>query len=207
MQLPPDVTCRRLIYDDHRAAAWQAMLSSEERARVQAFGAEKRRREFLLGRAAARTLLAERLRQVPGDVPLHVADDGAVDVTGHPLFVSITHSGDQAAAAVAGRRVGVDLGGITPRREGVARFLLHPEENGLLDRLSMDRTRALILCWTLKEAALKAQRTGLRRLPNRLRLKVDVPAQTGCIRDEQGRRWQAVFEEWDGAYLAVACPA
>ncbi len=203
MHVPSDIAYCRLTYDADRAPAWKKMLSAEERARLDAFPRAERRRAFLLGRAAARTLLAEQLGTCPADVPLHVAPGGCVEVGGADRLLSIPHSGPRAVAATARRRVGVDLERIRPRRAGIERFLLHPDEPDLLDRLPLGRARALILCWTLKEAALKAARTGLRRFPTRLRLHVDLPAQAAHVRDEI-EAWHVRFEEWDGCYLAVA---
>ena len=207
MQLPADIHYRWMTYDASREATWLELLSSEERTRWQAFGSAERRRAFLLGRAAARLLLAEEYDMEPASVPLRVAGDGAVVVDDRPCAVSITHAEPHAVAATAPRPLGVDMERIRKRDPGLSRFLLHPEEEGLLERLPVDRVRAVILCWTLKEAALKACRRGLRMFPSRLRVTVDAAEQAAVVQMPDETAWALRFEERDGFYLAVAFPA
>lgn len=204
MNLPPDVAYRWMTYDPAGAVGWEGWLSPEERQRVVGFTLPKRRREFVLGRAAARTLLAEHLDVEPPDVPLRVADDGAVEVVGPDLAVSITHSGGHAVAAVAPRPVGVDLERIAPRHPDLPHFLLHPDEHTAFEDLPLDPDRATILYWTLKEAALKALRTGFRLSPKKLRLDVDLAAQASHVHVADGPSLHARFEERHDFLCAVA---
>lgn len=202
--LPPDVTFRHLRFDPEHLELWEGLLSAEEAERLAGFTGPKRRQEFILGRAAARLLLSERLDIDPGDVPLEVADSGAIDVIGADLHVSIAHSGDHAVAAASSRMLGVDIESIVPRHTELHRFLLHPEEYDLLETIPLDHDRSQILCWTLKEATLKAMRTGLRFSPKKLRLEIDVSGETGIAHVTEGGHWTLFFEEWDEYYVAVA---
>ncbi len=207
--LPPDISLRHLTYDAGHEPVWQAMLSADERARMAGFAHAGRRRAFLLGRVAARTLLAHRLALDPTAVPLRVDPDGAPVVAAPStpaLYVSIAHSGDRAVAAAGHRPLGVDLEHVRPRHPNLHRYLLHASEYALLERLPMPRDEALILCWTLKEATLKALRTGLRLSPRTLQLAVDPAAQAAVVAVEGRGTWQARYVELDGAYLAVAFP-
>lgn len=206
MDLPDDFVLRRCIYDAAQAEAWQELLSEQERARYQQFPVEKRRHEFLLGRVALRTLLADRLRTEPRHVPLRVTDAGALEVPGTSYHVSLAHSHERAVAVMAERPVGVDLERIAARDPQVADFLLHSSERSLLDTLPMEADRAFVLCWTLKEATLKALGTGMRRTPKKLRLDVDPDHHTAVVRAWNGTRWQVAYEEWDGFFLSVARP-
>ena len=192
MQLPPDMAMQWLTYDPVQVGTRMALLTQDERERVSTFGHAGRKRSFVLGRAAARLLLAERLGMAPAQVPLQVAEDGGVDVVGTATKVSIAHSGDHAVAVVADRRVGIDLEGIAPRHEGLPRFLLHPEERPAFEALP------------LEEATLKALRTGFRRSPKKLRLDVDVPAQTARVHLLDRPPMHLQFEERGGYYMAVA---
>lgn len=203
MELPPDIAVQHLRYDAAHKAAWTQTLSDEERARWQAFPSARRQQEFLTGRAAARALVGERMNLAPSDVPLRVAESGAVDVDGG--FVSIAHSGDEAVAVFAERPVGIDLERVRARRAGIERFILHPEEGALLDALPLARTQALILVWTAKEAALKARRSGLRLLPTRLRLgSLDVAEGCATVRLSDEEIWAVRFALEDGSCTAVA---
>ena len=158
----------------------------------------------MLGRAAARTLLAERLGVDPAQVPLHVAEDGGVDVLGAALALSIAHSGAHAVAAVAERPIGIDLERIAPRHERLPRFLLHPDEYAAFDALPLDAERSAILYWTLKEATLKALRTGFRLSPKKLRLEIDLPTQSARAHVIDHSPMRLHFEERDAYFLAVA---
>ncbi|MDX1547343.1 MAG: 4'-phosphopantetheinyl transferase superfamily protein [Rhodothermales bacterium] len=205
MDLPPDIAIRWMTDAPGEPERLEGLLSPGERARVETFGHAGRRREFILGRAALRTLLAERLGTAPGEVPLVVAPDGGVEVEGaDDLHLSIAHSGPHAVAAVGARRLGVDLERIAPRHPDLARFLLHPEERAYFDALPLDHTRSCILYWTLKEATLKALRTGFRTSPKKLRLDVDVGARRTVARVEGGPVLHARFEERDAFMMAVA---
>lgn len=204
MQLPTDIALRWMTYDPAQAGELEALLSPEERERVARYTHAGRRQSFTLGRATARTLLAERLRIAPAQVPLRVAEDGGVDVDGAAVTVSIAHSGAHAVAAIAERAVGIDLEGIARRHESLPRFLLHPDEYAAFDALPLDPVRAAILYWTLKEATLKALRTGFRLSPKKLRLEIDLPAQSALVHIVERPPMHLRFEEREAYYLAVA---
>lgn len=205
-RLPASVGLRAVTYRPAAAAQWRDWLSGEERACVDAFGAESRRREFLAGRAAARLLLADRLSTTPGAVPLRRHEDGGVDVGAEPWHVSIAHSGPHAIAAAAPHAVGADLERIQPRDPAVATFLFRAEDRGLVDRLPYGADAALILCWALKEAVLKARRSGFRTSPKALRLTVDPEAATARVEIEGEAPWHVPYARLDGYWGAVAVP-
>lgn len=207
MNLPNDIELRRMRYDADQAEAWRSLLSEEEQTRYEGFPVEKRKREFLLGRVALRTLLRDQLSEPPGSFRVCVTDEGALELPDHSLHVSLTHAEDRAVAAVSERRVGVDLERIAERDSEVERFLLHPDEQSLLDTLPMNRDAAFILCWTLKEATLKAMGTGMLRSPKKVRLEIDAEAQTAQASAWDGSRWQLQYEETKGFFLSVAYPA
>lgn len=204
MLLPPDITLREHGCAPEDLSGFDAILSADERERMHTFAHAGRRRAFAAGRIAARLLLAERLSVPPEAVPLRVAQDGAVEVEGAGLYVSIAHSGTRAVAAVSSAPVGIDIEQNRPRHEDLYRFLLHPDEYPLLDALPYDRTEAIVLCWVLKEATLKALRTGLRLSPKRLRLDVDAARTMARVFVEGGETWQAQYERSGDYLLAVA---
>ena len=204
MQLPDDIWLRVMTFDEAQASAWRMLLSETERARHDNFPVEKRQREFLLGRVALRTLLADLLPQDPADVRLRCTEEGAVEVPGTPYYVSIAHARDRAVAAASRRPIGVDLEYVRACSPAVVDFVMHPDERPLLDTLPMDRDRAFILCWTLKEAALKGLRTGLRRSPKKVRLTIDAAAQRAVVQAWDGSTWQAQFAAETDYFLSVA---
>ena len=185
-------------------------LSADERVRMASFGHADRRRQFMLGRRAARTLAAERLGLAPDAVPLTVGADGAPELPG--LVVSIAHTGRNtqtaALAAVADVPVGVDLERVAARRPDLWRRILAPEEHALLDALGGPTDDAQTLLWTLKEAVLKGQRTGFRAGGQSVRMALDAdgaPPDLGrATATARGATWHVTFGRQQDLWLAVA---
>lgn len=206
MELPSDITLRFAARERDAALPVEG-LSVGEREQVASFGSEKRRREYALGRIVARDLLAERLEVARSAVPLRVADDGAPEAVGTALHVSISHVATEtqtfAVAAAAPCRLGVDLELIRPRHPDLYRFLLAPEDYGVLDTLPQGHDEAQVLIWTLKEAVLKGLRTGFRLSPKKVRLVFGVGER--CAEAHVGETtWALRYERREGCFLALA---
>ena len=200
-------------------AAWagvpeadEALLTEAERARRVTFGSADRRLQFTLGRTVARRLAGRRLGVPPVEVPLRLGADGAPEVEG--LCVSIAHGGRGgeavAAAAVADGPVGVDVEAIVPRQEDLWDRILAPEEVGVRDALGGHSTEALTLVWSLKEAVLKGQRTGLRAGARSVRLVLDADgvseAGTASAVSARSGSWLLRFCRLGGVWVTVAWP-
>ena len=143
----------------------------------------------------------------PRAVPLSVAPDGALEVAGSKHFVSVAHSGEFAVAAAGPRALGVDLERIRQRSPGLGRRIMRDEERRALEALPLDDVRTLILAWTLKEAALKAARTGLRRALRDLALDLDVRRQRGRCTFPDRAAMQLRFAERNGYMVSLAMEA
>lgn len=187
----------------------ESVLTDEERLRLATFGHAGRRRQFVLGRTAARRLAAARLGCGPIAVPLAVDADGAPRLPG--AHISIAHAGRAhgalGAAAVADRPVGIDVEGVRARRPDLWRRLLRPNEYGLLDALGGPTDEAQTLLWVLKEAVLKAQRTGFRAGAQSVVLqpRPDGTFGAGAVRAESDRgAWELYAHHTDGVWTAVA---
>ncbi len=206
MLLPDDIALR---FATRLATAPPLLdaLADVERDRLAGFGSAKRRREFALGRDTVRHLLAEQLAVAPSVVPLCVAADGAPEVGGTGRYLSIAHGSTEthtvAAAATSPRPVGVDLEVVRPRRADLYRFILHPDEVGVLGAVPHEHDAAQVLLWTLKEAALKAMRTGFRVSPKALRFAAP-PADGSAVLRRGAETWHLRYAERDGCFLAVA---
>lgn len=133
-----------------------AALSARERAVHEAFRIEKRKKEWLAGRLAAKELLS----RLTGVADLSVFEIG-MDESGRPAsggtLLSISHSGGWAlAAARAGASfLGADIERIEERHPAWYRDYFHPAELP-----SPDPSEATRL-WTAKEAMMKALGMGL----------------------------------------------
>ncbi len=202
--LPPDISLRWLVWQDADAARFEALLSEEEARRLSEIRHTRARQHFMLGRAALRALVGERLGVKPVDAPLNRAADGGVDIGAEEIYGSITHAANYAVAVVGAKPIGVDLERIQPRAHGLAKFIFLPEERAMYDLLPVDRTRAVVLCWTLKEAVLKAARFGLRYSAKACRLVIDYPAQRAQATVQGDMRFECRFVEQAGFYLSLA---
>ena len=181
------------------------MLPEEEWRRMSTFRDETRRLAFVAGRLAARQLLAERLDCSPREVPLEVRPDGSIGLRNDAWYVSISHSGRRAVAGVSPRPIGIDTERIQTRPVVLFRFMLHPGEYSLIDRIDLPDDEKIVLFWALKEAVLKGRRSGLRQTPKALRLSLDLEngsAQVATPGDDPD--WTARFKLQDGFVTAVA---
>ena len=189
----------------------ESVLSAAERARRDGFGAADRRRHFALGRLAARTLAGERLGVPPGAVPLGVAADGAVEVEGADLHLSISHGGGGAAAvglaAIGPRPVGVDVEPIRARRADLWTRILRPDERPALDALGGPSDESQTLLWSLKEAVLKGQRTGLRAGARSVRLELgdgaDLSSGVASAQADASGRWALRYARRGDLWVVV----
>ena len=209
--LPPGLSAVLLETPDADPDA----LAPAERARSDAFAHPARRQQFVLGRTAARTLLARRLGLDARDVALGVGPDGAPETPGLGVSIAHTGKGDAAAAlaAVADGPVGVDLERVGPRRPDLWTRILRPDEHGLLDAWGGPTDSTQTLLWTLKEAVLKAQRTGFRAAARSVRLTARPGAPAGgppphgrAEADSELGAWEVAFGREGGLWLAVAWP-
>ena len=149
-----------------RTAADYANLASllvpDEAAHLARLTAPRRRRDWLLGRAAMKEAVV-RLDPRRRSVAVLPDADGAPCVDG--VTVSVSHR-DGLAVAVAepardGRGLGVDLDRVEPRPASFAADWLTEGERALLPDAPLLRDRMLTAVWCTKEAVLKAARKGL----------------------------------------------
>jgi 4'-phosphopantetheinyl transferase EntD len=167
--------------NDVEALAEQApvSLAPDELETWKAFRLPKRRREWLMGRMAAKE--AVRLRLMRSDFPpppsrreiVVRADQRGRPSAGPQLALSIAHTEGIAVAAVATRAagIGIDVERLDRRRGDYERGAFTDVERGRLDAGPADRRaeRALRL-FCAKEAAAKATGLGLMGSPLNLHL-------------------------------------
>jgi 4'-phosphopantetheinyl transferase len=154
-----------------------ALLDEAERQRWAGYRRDADRERFLAGCALAKVVIADRTGQRPGDVSFDRTcrqcgkPHGRPAIKGGRLELSIAHSGDLVAVAVATAPVGVDVeqlegrarppGGGDP--DALARLVLADDERAALAAVpSPGRARAFLVAWTRKEAVTKATGDGLR---------------------------------------------
>lgn len=168
-------SCRYLtarLSDVPCALSW---LSPREQETLERLHVPKRRQDWLLGRWAAKRLVAALL--APADRPppplrsieVLAAPDGAPEVfvgtVSAPWSISISHSAGRALCAVVprGEAVGCDVEHVEPRDERMVEDFFAPEEVATVRaREGAARDLLVALVWSAKESALKLLREGLR---------------------------------------------
>ncbi|MFE0175806.1 beta-ketoacyl synthase N-terminal-like domain-containing protein [Streptomyces sp. NPDC059002] len=137
------------------------------------------KRQWFLGRIAAKDAVRRQLWArgegpvFPGEVRIANEDSGRPYPEGvhgrrlPPLVLSLAHCAEAGVALARPARegpVGIDIEEITERPDATYDAALAPAEHPLLDELAArdgDRARALTCFWAAKEAAAKAEGTGL----------------------------------------------
>ncbi len=147
----------------------RAFFTSAELEIASSFKLQKRRDEWLLSRYAAKLLALD----------LHIIDDPKtcaverpvlfVDGEPTPWFVSLSHSGPYAAAALSREPVGIDVQVVREIAEWSAHLFMTEEEAEVMRRCAIGH-RALHF-WCAKEAAWKRRSdefSTMKQLPLRL---------------------------------------
>jgi 4'-phosphopantetheinyl transferase len=148
---------------------FEATLAADEKFRANRFLFDRDRNHFVSARGILRELLGAYLQRSPADLKFAYGPQGKpMIVLEHlklPIHFNISHSHGLGVFAFAGNReVGIDLELIQPSFafEGVASHCFSAGELTELRATPQElRTEAFFLCWTLKEAYLKARGDGL----------------------------------------------
>jgi len=155
-----------------------ALLDDTERQRWAGYRRDADRERFLAGCALAKMAIADYSGQRPGDVSFDRTcrncgrPHGKPALRGGRLELSVAHSGDLVAVAVAAAPVGVDVEQLEGRTrplggdgdpDALARLTLADTERAALAAVPPPgRARAFLVAWTRKEAVTKATGDGLR---------------------------------------------
>jgi phosphopantetheine--protein transferase-like protein len=197
--LPPSLGFRCCRILENGGTDWfqklaQSILNHRElEAWLRLSGPEKRRKEWILGRVAAkdavRLFLKDQyqLNAHPADIEITtdkhgrpIADGELIEKLDCRLTLSITHSGG-SAAAVVGKcdnylGVGIDMEQVGQNHEGLERVTLSPKERTLLRAVPIPkREEWLLRLWCAKEAVAKALGRGMTGNPlNLIVQKIDA---------------------------------
>jgi 4'-phosphopantetheinyl transferase len=144
-------------------------LSLEERERGARFAFARDRDRFLVRRAVLRQLLGSYLGDPPQDIILATQVHGKPTLTAATripsLRFNLSHSDGLALFAFClGHEVGIDVEKIRPEVafEGIESNYFSPKEQTELRTIPAElRAESFFLCWTRKEAYIKARGEGL----------------------------------------------
>lgn len=145
-----------------------AWLTAAEDLRMQGIVATLRRRQYLAGHWLLRAMASETHGGDATEWRFEADEDPRPRLRhadGRLLWASLSHSGEQLAAAIAPAPVGLDLERPRKPRDyvAIARFLFSPEEAGQVEAAEEGSAREQVfhLYWALKEARGKRGGEGL----------------------------------------------
>jgi 4'-phosphopantetheinyl transferase len=144
-------------------------LAADERARAERFIFLRDRQHFVAGRGLLRAILGKYLQRSPEQLCFACNAYGKPALAGMPaakaLHFNLAHSNGLALFAVSwNRELGVDVEYLRADRpeERIAARFFSAGECSILRRLpAHERTNAFYVCWTRKEAYIKARGLGL----------------------------------------------
>lgn len=180
----------RIDLDQPMTDALRAGLSPAERARKQRFVFARDRNRFGIAHAALRELLAQRTG----------LDGALIELTEGPLgkpmlavagpHFNLSHSQGLGVIAMSDdREVGIDVEVLRPMSDRVlmARTYFTPTEQAALEHLeardALSAERAFFVCWTRKEACLKALGLGLQLATDGFEVGIDALSGDACELD------------------------
>jgi 4'-phosphopantetheinyl transferase len=148
---------------------FEASLATDEKARAQRFVFQPDRNGFIATRGILRELLGRYLNRSPADIEFDYGPQGKptlrTESPAERVEFNVSHSHGMALLAFAlGRHVGVDVELIRPdfADQKIAERYFSPQEVAELRGLPPAlQDEGFFLCWTRKEAYIKARGEGL----------------------------------------------
>lgn len=143
---------------------FRTLLSADETARAARFKFEHLQHSFILGRGALRVLLGRYLNTAPAALSFTYGSKGKPALAGRLQFNASHSSGLALYAFTLDCELGVDVEALRsmPDVEDVARRFFCAEETAEFMALpAAQRDHGFFLCWTRKEAYIKAIGEGL----------------------------------------------
>lgn len=160
--------------DAAQAMSLQTVLSADELVRFRNFKLERAATEFIVSRAAMRTIVSRYLRTQPQALVFDYGTHGKPSARDAPdLHFNLSHSDGLALLAVSRRSpVGIDLERVepSPHHAAIAATCFTPDEVAEIAAAPADvRTEVFLRLWTRHEAILKAVGVGVGASENTIR--------------------------------------
>ncbi len=195
-----------------------ACLSEVEKGRARRISFDHLRQRFIIAHGVVREILGMYLRQLPIDVEINSSPSEKPTLTGPSARVepglrfNYSHSEDLLLLAISQENeLGVDVERIRPEIDHfvIARHFFAAEERSWLQSLSSrDQVEAFYRLWICKEAALKAEGSGLRQSLEAVKIEF-VPGEKATCGSWQAkaaigdRAWAIQIVRPDAEYAAA----
>jgi 4'-phosphopantetheinyl transferase len=186
------------------------LLSKEEQARSDRYVRPADVVKFMVGRAVLRLILAQYLGLEPGEIMISTGKFGKPHICKsfniNYLTFNLSHSGEVCLVAVShAREIGVDVEKLRDDVlvEDLATRYFSAEEVAELQALPIALRRlGFFLCWTRKEAYVKAKALGLQIPLDRFSVSL-TPGQPAEIRGAEAGGWTILSFEPRPGYVAA----
>jgi 4'-phosphopantetheinyl transferase len=187
-----------------------ATLTSEEKERAKRYFFERDRTRFVVSRGILRELLGRYLSCTPREIEFEYSSQGKPSLrrqgSGRPIRFNISHSHGLGLFAFAlGRNLGVDVELVRPDfgAEEIAARYFAPQEIAELRILSPSlRADGFFLCWTRKEAYIKARGEGLQIPLDSFYVSL-TPGQKEQLHSADAMRWRMQSLRPDQGYVGA----
>lgn len=208
--LPWDMPPRELVLAHDEVHVWKAVLdleqhiycrleptlSEDEADRAAKFRFDSDRKHFVVARAILRDLLGLYLGESPAAIEFSYGQQGKPALhslsSKHGLHFNLSHSHGLALFAFSrGRELGVDLEPIRPSfstEEIAERFFSKQEVTEFLALPAEQKPEGFFLCWTRKEAYIKAKSAGLQIPLDSFSVSL-TPGQPEKLQSSDSQRW------------------
>jgi 4'-phosphopantetheinyl transferase len=157
----------RLDLEAEQVRQCALLLPPDELLRADGNRFERDRRRFIVARATLRKLLGGCLAVAPETITFAYARNGKPFIADRTteLEFNVSHAHERALYAIASRHaLGVDIEYLNRdvNHDALAERFFTGREHAQLQRIpEADRKRAFLICWTRKEAVIKATGDGL----------------------------------------------
>lgn len=203
-----DLDCRRYVLP-----SIYGLLSHEELDKIARLKTEELQLARSIAQGAVRRILSLYARCEPQALVFRAGVNGKPELSAPDVRIlfNLTHSRQRAFLAVSRSiRVGIDAEYISPEirvEQLAARFLWEKEASQLLALPAPERRAAFFVCWTRKEAVLKALGTGLSEM-NTVEVSVPPdPPRLMCLRGSLATAWTLADLSEPGLAVTLACEA
>jgi 4'-phosphopantetheinyl transferase len=174
----------------------EGTLLDDELARAKRFVVERDRNHFVAARGILRSLMGMYLNCAPGSVEFSYGPQGKPALAGrgdrHPLCFNLSHSHGLTLIGIGRKReIGVDVELIRPEYTGedvAKRYFSEAEFREVSALPEESRAERFFLCWTRKEAYIKALGGGL-QIPLKSFTVSLSPDVQDVIQGDDQRQW------------------
>jgi 4'-phosphopantetheinyl transferase len=196
--------------DDRVLHQFDETLAPDEKDRAQRFVFQPDRSSYIAARGILRELLGRYLKRAPSEIEFDYGPQGKPALGSGsyegPVQFNLSHSHGMALFAFSvGRQVGVDVELVRPDFAGekiAERFFSSQEVMELRSLPAAVQDEGFFLCWTRKEAYIKARGEGL-QIPLKSFHVSLTPGEPARLQADDSSRWSLRSLRLEGRYVGA----